>query len=79
MCYKCQRKYVQKNHNENHLQTQAPDIIFDEHGKYLQFLCNPLSNYFFLFCVRNRAVMIPKTAERGYTTCLRNKYINFNW
>jgi hypothetical protein len=22
--------------------------------------------------------MIPKTAERGYTTCLRNKYINFN-
>jgi hypothetical protein len=44
MCYKCQRKYVQKNHNENHLQTQAPDIIFDEHGKYLQFLCNPLNN-----------------------------------
>ncbi|KAJ3666590.1 hypothetical protein Zmor_002027 [Zophobas morio] len=31
LCAKCQRKYIHKNLNENHLQAQAPDIIFDEH------------------------------------------------
>ncbi|XP_044259648.1 probable E3 ubiquitin-protein ligase HERC1 isoform X3 [Tribolium madens] len=31
MCYKCQRKYINRNQNDNYLQFQAPDLIIDEH------------------------------------------------